>query len=54
LFADEWTTSITDVTPLAREIHALVVDGDLAAASAKLPLERPYPAGDELLAHLRT
>lgn len=49
-YADEWTTSITDVTPLAKEIHALVQAGDLGAASARLPDERPYPAPD--LAHL--
>jgi hypothetical protein len=52
-FADEWISSITDVTPLAREVHALVLDGDPNAASAKLPLERPYPTSDDLLAHLR-
>jgi hypothetical protein len=43
MFADEWTASITDVTPLAHEIHALVLGGDLSSASARLPLERPYP-----------
>jgi hypothetical protein len=53
LFADEWTVSISDVTPLAREIHALVTDGDLDAAARGLPLEYPYPASDALLAHLR-
>ena len=52
-YADEWTVSITDVTPLAHRVHALVRDGDLDAAAALLPDERPYPAGDELLAHLR-
>ncbi|WP_306333945.1 DUF4291 domain-containing protein [Streptomyces sp. KL118A] len=55
-FADEWTVSITDVTDRAREIHGLVRDGSddgLAAATRLLPEERPYPAGDELLAHLR-
>ncbi|WP_030985959.1 DUF4291 domain-containing protein [Streptomyces sp. NRRL S-1813] len=43
-YADEWTVAITDVTPLAREIHALVRSGDTAAAAALLPEERPYPA----------
>ncbi|MEU6823111.1 DUF4291 domain-containing protein [Streptomyces atriruber] len=55
-FADEWTVSITDVTDRAREIHGLVREGSddsLAAATRLLPEERPYPAGDELLAHLR-
>ncbi|WP_437113732.1 DUF4291 domain-containing protein, partial [Streptomyces roseoverticillatus] len=45
-YADEWTVSITDVTPLAREIHGLVTAGDLDKARRKLPQERPYePAG---------
>ncbi|MFE0091496.1 DUF4291 domain-containing protein [Streptomyces sp. NPDC058991] len=49
-YADEWTVSINDVTPLAREIHALVGSGDLDSATRLLPHERPYPAGDELMA----
>ncbi|MFJ9414887.1 DUF4291 domain-containing protein [Streptomyces sp. NPDC101227] len=43
-YADEWTVSITDVTPLAQEIRALVRAGEGAAAAALLPQERPYPA----------
>ncbi|MEW2436945.1 DUF4291 domain-containing protein [Streptomyces caniferus] len=43
-YADEWTVSITDVTPLAHEVRARVCSGDLAAAAALLPEERPYPA----------
>ena len=53
LFADEWMVSISDVTSLAHEIHELVIKDDLEAAARKLPPEQPYPAGDELLAHLR-
>ncbi|MFF7362240.1 DUF4291 family protein [Streptomyces sp. NPDC008125] len=41
-YADEWTASVTDVTPLAREIHHLVRAGDLDAATGLLPEERPY------------
>ncbi|MFK4265890.1 DUF4291 domain-containing protein [Streptomyces milbemycinicus] len=52
-YADEWTVAITDVTPLAHEIHALVRRDELDAAMRLLPEERPYPAGDELLNHLR-
>ncbi|MFI9723194.1 DUF4291 domain-containing protein [Streptomyces sp. NPDC052396] len=52
-YADQWTVAIRDVTPLAAEVHALVRAGDLAGAARLLPEERPYPAGDELLAHLR-
>ncbi|WP_229899780.1 DUF4291 domain-containing protein [Streptomyces hiroshimensis] len=45
-YADEWTVSVTDVTPLAREVHALVAAGDLEEARRRLPEERPYePAG---------
>ncbi|GGU42055.1 DUF4291 domain-containing protein [Streptomyces lavendofoliae] len=51
-YADEWTVSIRDVTPLAREAHALVREGDLGAAARLLPEERPYPAGTDLLGHL--
>ncbi|CAM5405946.1 hypothetical protein SALBM311S_11496 [Streptomyces alboniger] len=51
-YADEWTVAIRDVTPLAHEIHALVSDGDLDSAARLLPPERPYPVGDEVLAHL--
>ncbi|QES41011.1 DUF4291 domain-containing protein [Streptomyces venezuelae] len=52
-FADEWTVSITDVTDRAREIHGLVRAGDEEAATRLLPEERAYPAGDDLLSHLR-
>ncbi|MFE9098672.1 DUF4291 domain-containing protein [Streptomyces sp. NPDC007264] len=52
-YADEWTVSLGDVTPLAREIHTLVSSGDLDSADRLLPEERPYPADGDLLAHLR-
>ncbi|MFF3453202.1 DUF4291 domain-containing protein [Streptomyces sp. NPDC002730] len=51
-YADEWTVAISDVTPLARDIHALVSHGDVDSAAQLLPQERPYPAADELLTHL--
>ncbi|GLX54152.1 hypothetical protein Shyhy01_71010 [Streptomyces hygroscopicus subsp. hygroscopicus] len=51
-YADEWTVSITDVTSLAHTVHARVRDGDLEAARQLLPLERPYPVREGLLAHL--
>lgn len=43
-YADEWTVSIRDVTPLAREIHGLVRAGETDAAAGLLPDETPYPA----------
>ncbi|MGW5231875.1 DUF4291 domain-containing protein [Streptomyces nodosus] len=52
-YADEWTVCIRDVTPLAREIRALVSSGDLDSAARLLPGEEPYPAEGELMAHLR-
>ncbi|MEU8038925.1 DUF4291 domain-containing protein [Streptosporangium sp. NPDC049078] len=52
-YADEWMVAVTDVTPLAREIHTLIRNDEPDTAARLLPKERPYPAGDELLAHLR-
>ncbi|MFD9291329.1 DUF4291 domain-containing protein [Streptomyces sp. NPDC060030] len=40
-YADEWLVSVTDVTPLAREVHALVRAGETGRASALLPAEKP-------------
>ncbi|WP_405016525.1 DUF4291 domain-containing protein [Kitasatospora sp. NBC_00070] len=51
-YADEWTVSITDVTPLAHQVHALVRSGDLDAAAELLPREQPYPVEESALAHL--
>ena len=48
-YADEWIVSVTDVTPLADKIHALVSAGELDAATRLLPQEQGYPAGAELL-----
>ncbi|MEU6295882.1 DUF4291 domain-containing protein [Streptomyces erythrochromogenes] len=47
-YADEWTVSIRDVTPLVREIHGLLrsgAEGAEDAARALLPVETPYPSG---------
>ncbi|MFB7027713.1 MULTISPECIES: DUF4291 domain-containing protein [unclassified Streptomyces] len=52
-YADEWTVSITDVTPLARRVHALVRAGDTDGARVLLPREEPYPEPEGLLDHLR-
>ncbi|MFI1715377.1 uncharacterized protein DUF4291 [Streptomyces sp. PanSC19] len=52
-YADEWTVSVTDVTALAHEAHALVRAGDLEAAGRLLPREEPYPEPEGLLDHLR-
>nr|WP_246619666.1 DUF4291 family protein [Streptomyces corallincola] len=42
-YADEWIVGITDVTPLARTVHAHVREGELAEARRLLPVETPYP-----------
>ncbi|MFF2375201.1 DUF4291 domain-containing protein [Streptomyces xiamenensis] len=52
-YADAWTVSITDVTDLAHTVHAHVRAGELDAARALLPEERPYPVPDGFLRHLR-
>ncbi|OEJ33104.1 DUF4291 domain-containing protein [Streptomyces subrutilus] len=44
-YADEWTVSVRDVTPLAGEIRSLLRSGEEPAARALLPAETPYPAG---------
>jgi hypothetical protein len=49
-YVDEWITAIVDVTPTMREIGTLVQAGDLDAAGALLPAERPYPLSGDLAA----
>lgn len=44
LYVNQWIKRITDVTPLAHEIHRLIEDGDLEKAYSRLPQEREYPA----------
>jgi hypothetical protein len=51
-YADEWTVAVTDVTPLAGEVQALVRAGHLDAARDLLPPELPYPVDGALLAPL--
>jgi hypothetical protein len=41
-YVEDWTVRLTDVTPLAHRVHALVRDRDLEAAAALLPPEREY------------
>ncbi|WP_425830201.1 DUF4291 domain-containing protein [Streptomyces fractus] len=51
-YADEWTVSIKDVTPLAREVRALVAAGDEESAARLVPAERVYPGQERLVEHL--
>ncbi|MFI6361675.1 DUF4291 domain-containing protein [Nocardia sp. NPDC050630] len=46
-YVDTWITGIRDVTDQARRIHDLVTAGQLSAAAAALPVERPYPLAGE-------
>jgi hypothetical protein len=41
-YLDEWITTITDVTPLAKSIHRHVSSGRPDAAEAEIPAERIY------------
>ncbi|MBB4865025.1 hypothetical protein HNP46_003901 [Pseudomonas nitritireducens] len=41
-YVQDWICRITDVTPLAHEIHALVEQGRLDEARAALPAEKIY------------
>jgi hypothetical protein len=41
-YVNQWIRRITDVTPQAHEIHALVADKRLDEAQAKLPAETRY------------
>ncbi|MFW6641931.1 DUF4291 domain-containing protein [Nocardiopsis algeriensis] len=51
-YADEWIVSVTDVTPLAHRVHALVRTGEPEEAGRLLPREEPYPLDPGLLRHL--
>ncbi|WP_425535537.1 hypothetical protein [Streptomyces aureus] len=44
--------SISDVTPLAHEIHSLVRADELGRVVALLTEERPYPLASDRLEHL--
>nr|WP_314902327.1 DUF4291 family protein [uncultured Deefgea sp.] len=42
LYVNQWVRRITDVTPLAHEVHALVQDQQFEEAKTKLPTEQTY------------
>lgn len=41
-YVRDWIVAVSDITPLAHEIHALVADQNWPAADRLLPAERPY------------
>ncbi|ASF47671.1 DUF4291 domain-containing protein [Methylovulum psychrotolerans] len=43
LYVNQWLQNITDITPQAQAIFALVQQGEVAKAQAMLPSELPYP-----------
>lgn len=49
-YVDEWLVGLTDVTPLAHEIHALVRADKEPEARALLPEETPYPLPPDVAA----
>ncbi|GEA89921.1 hypothetical protein CCE01nite_38700 [Cellulomonas cellasea] len=51
-YVDEWVTGITDVTPTVRRVRGLLLDGDVDAATAALPVERPYPLPSAVAARI--
>jgi len=48
-YVNDWIVRITDVTPLAHQIHALVQQEKLDEAKTLLPQERCYPLFSSLL-----
>ncbi|MBF9073261.1 DUF4291 domain-containing protein [Streptacidiphilus fuscans] len=51
-YVDEWIVSLTDVTDLAHETHALVRASETAKADALIPAETPYPLPELLRARI--
>lgn len=51
-YVHDWVIAIDDITDRVREIHELVQDGQLDAAHAALPPERPYVLPPDLATHI--
>jgi hypothetical protein len=51
-YLNQWITTITDITPLAKRIHRHVRSGDLCAAQAEIPTERVYPLPESISARI--
>jgi hypothetical protein len=51
-YVDDWLVRLTDVTPLVREIHELVLTGDDDSATALLPAEEEYPLPADIATHI--
>jgi hypothetical protein len=44
LYVNEWIQNISDVTPLAHDIHELLLKGEIEKAKELTPIEKPYNA----------
>ncbi|MEU8328933.1 DUF4291 domain-containing protein [Micromonospora sp. NPDC048839] len=51
-YVDDWTVSVTDITPTVHRVRDLVRAADLRAATEHLPVERSYPLPTQVAAHL--
>jgi hypothetical protein len=47
-YIDEWTVTLTDVTPLAHKMHDLIRAGEQETAGSLLPAERVYPLPEQI------
>ncbi|MEN9442754.1 MAG: hypothetical protein RLZ33_2831 [Bacteroidota bacterium] len=47
-YVNDWIVSITDITPLCKQIHSLVLNKKIEEAKNLLPLEDVYSLSDEL------
>ena len=51
-YVDDWTVSVTDITPTVHRVRELVRAHDVRAATDHLPAERNYPLPRQIAAHL--
>ncbi|MFI7679970.1 DUF4291 domain-containing protein [Actinophytocola sp. NPDC049390] len=51
-YVDEWLVSLTDVTPLAQEIHTHLRAGNETTARTQLPQEAKYPLPAPIATHI--
>jgi hypothetical protein len=48
-YVEEWTVSITDLTPRVRKMYSLINGGKASKANEMLPKERPYPLPPDIV-----
>lgn len=47
-YVNDWIVSISDITPLCKKIHSLILNKKIEEAKSLLPLENIYPINDKL------